>query len=147
MHLYHGSTESNIQKLEPRNATISDDPSIPEYENRKGIYLTNDYAMALAMAVRPKGETRIDTVHRTIEFENPETFNPDQRIYIYKIDSAKIPQDNLEAFPDGWQFIVTDMNIEVPPPEAQVASEITKYFKLTNHPKDEKVSEFKISVR
>ncbi len=92
MKLYHGS-KYKLDKLESRQASSVAD--VPEKELLDAIYLTPDYAFAIAVAARPEGATNIDNEAKTIEFERPDKFDPRSEIYIYVFDSDKIFAKNL----------------------------------------------------
>jgi hypothetical protein len=88
--------------------------------------------MALAMGIKAKGETRVDIENNTIELESPESFNPDEIIYIYEFDIPEMLQANLEYLKDGWQYIVKDINL-TPMKITEIKSkEIKNYFKAIN---------------
>jgi len=95
MRLYHGS-KRQYTILKPNQATAPADSEqaklIPEKELMNAVYLTLDFQFALAMAARPPGLTKIDNDNgkKSITFENPKLFNPDQPMYIHEVDAAAI---------------------------------------------------------
>ena len=90
MYLYHGSKQS-FPKLKKRKAHAP--PGRPAEEALEAIYLTPDFLFALACAARPPGVSNIDLTERIICFENPDQFEPEETIYIYFVDPAKISED------------------------------------------------------
>lgn len=136
MILYHGS-KRKLETLKPRQATSPPDEraaDIPKDELLNGIYLTSEFDFALAMAARPLGVTEVNVVDgkKTIKFEHPELFNPEQPIYIHEIDTAHIPKENLKQV-DEKQFVVVDLK-ELAPLNVQEmkARELLKYYELIN---------------
>lgn len=138
MLLYHGSKEK-FEKLIPQQAQAGEGIEVPKDELQKAIYLTPDYAFAVACAARPDGWSAIDHENGKIEFEKPEKFNPDQDIYIYWVKSENIPTDKLRRVKDEKgevienQLVALDIDELTPDMvEHKKASEIEKYFELTN---------------
>jgi hypothetical protein len=149
MLLYHGSPY-RIDKLEERQAS-SPTVSVPEGETLKGIYFTPDYGFAVACGGRPMGVSNISDDEKTIEFENPELFNPEQEVYIYSINSENIPSENIEKI-DEHQFRIFGLNELVPESmETIKAIEVEKYYKFLNWKpkdnKDEEASEINFKIR
>ena len=95
----------------------------------EAIYFTPNFAFALACAVRPAGITEMDLDQGTIHFGNPEAFDPDQLVYIYFVDSAKIP-DEHKIWVDDLQMAVTLDEIEPDDVEAHKSGEIANYLRI-----------------
>ena len=106
-YLYHGSKQL-FPKLEKRKALAP--PGRPAEEALEAIYLTPDFLFALACAARPPGVSNIDLAKRTICFENPDKFEPNETIYIYFVDPTKIAEKN-RIYIDPWQVAVTQDEI------------------------------------
>ena len=110
----------------------------PREELQDAIYLTPDYEYAVAMAVKPGGVTEIDNEAKTIEFENPEDFDPERNIYIYTIDSDDIPEEHLKKVRDergefdGLQYAALISKIIPKLKENKKAREVMRYYKLLN---------------
>lgn len=128
MELYHGSRRK-LDKLEPQQAGAAEGLHVPEGELLDAIYLTPSYEYAIAMGARTEGVTRINDDH-TIEFQNPELYNPEDEIYVYEIDSAKIPQENLKEV-DDLQIAVVDMPEIIPETMQELkAGDVEKYYEI-----------------
>lgn len=128
MKLYHGSRKK-LDSLKPQQAGAAEGLNVPEEELLEAIYLTPDYSFALACAVRPEGVTHIND-DQTIEFQNPELYNPEDEIYIYEIDSEKIPQEHMKEI-DDQQIAVVDMPELIPEAVQELkAGEIEKYYEI-----------------
>ena len=93
MLLYHGS-KNRLDVLTPQQAAAGEGVEVPEGELLNAIYLTPDIGFAVACAARPEGVTHINDDH-SIEFENPEGFNPDQDIFIYTVDTNDLPKESI----------------------------------------------------
>ncbi len=127
MNLYHGSTQK-FEKLKRKQAWAPSER--PKEEKRKAIYLTPDFAFALISGARPIDQvTEVNFDERTVHFEKPEKFNPEQIVYIYVVDSTKIPADRQEQS-DKWQVVVDLDEIEPERVETHKASEIYQYYKV-----------------
>jgi len=87
--LFHGS-KKKLNSLKRQKASA---PRFrPRSEDLNAIYLTPDLGFALACAIRPKGRTEINHDKKVIRFENPEAYDPNQTVYVYSVDSSKIPK-------------------------------------------------------
>lgn len=140
MILYHGS-KSKVEKLERRQAGVKRGTIVPDGELLNAIYLTPDYAFAILSASRPSGLTESDEEKRTVKFERPERFDPEQDIFIYSIESENIPSENLKQVGE-FQFAVVGLDeIEPENIEQKKAIEVTKYYKLENWTPKEKRAE------
>ena len=132
MTLYHGSP-NRFEVLKSNQAEKGDGVVVPENELQDAIYLSTDRAFALAMCSMPKGLTRVDHDKMTIETEFPEDFDPGMNIYMYAVDSEKIPKEKLEFLSDGMQ-VVAHLDEIVPESVSELtAGEVLKYYKLLNH--------------
>jgi len=129
MILYHG-TRQKLNKLERRQA-MSPNAEVPTGEQQNAIYLTPDYASAIAMASRPDGITIIDAENKTIEFEDPEKFDPEMDIYIYSVDSSKIPKEHLDQV-DDLQYAALVPEITPENEEKMKARRVLDFYELTN---------------
>ena len=129
MKLYHGS-KYKLEKLKSRQA--SSVVVVPEKELLDAIYLTPDYGFAIACAARPDGVSNIDGKEKTIEFENPENFDPLREIYIYTVDSDKITAENLIKVDDGQYAVIGLEELEYDSVELKTANEVQKYYRLLN---------------
>ena len=126
MNLYHGSAQK-LEKLKRKQAWAP--PGRPPKESLNAIYLTSDFACALLHGAGPEGIADIDLRKRTVHFEGPGKFNPEQIVYVYIVDSSKIPAGKQEQF-DNWQVVV-DLDEIVPDRvETHKASEIYQYYKV-----------------
>ena len=124
MYLYHGSKES-FPKLKKRKAHAP--PGRPPEEALEAIYLTPDFLFALACAARPPGTSNIDLIKRTISFENPDQFAPDETIYIYFVDPEKISEDQ-KIYIDPWQVAVTEDEITPDKVETYKSADLLKHY-------------------
>jgi|GEM_PF-814239 len=128
MKLYHGSRKK-LDKLVPQQAGAAEGLNVPDGELLDAIYLTPDLGFAIACAVRPEGVTHINT-DQTIEFENSELFNPEEEIYIYEIDSEKIPKENIREV-DDQQIAVVDIDELIPEATQELkAADVEKYYEI-----------------
>lgn len=145
MKLYHGSKEK-FEVLE-RNQAQSPNVKVPNDELLNAIYLTPDYDFAIAMCAPPEGHNEIDDDNKKIILENPEKFDTESDIYIYSIESDKIPQENLKRV-DKLQYAVVDTP-EIKPDlvEHLKAGEILKYYELTNWKPKEPTGELRENIR
>ena len=126
MYWYHGSKKS-LSVLKKQQARTL--PGRPAEEALEAIYFTPDFAFALACAARPPGTTEMDLENRTIRFGNPDKFEPDESVYIYLVDPAKIP-DSRTVWIDQWQVAVTMDAIRPDKVEIHRSSEVFKYYRL-----------------
>ncbi|HAM88290.1 TPA: hypothetical protein DDY55_00755 [Candidatus Falkowbacteria bacterium] len=144
MKLYHGSKNSNLNAIKKMQAKAGEGIEVPEDELKNGIYLTPHYDYALAMAIRPNGITYIDDKTKTIEFENPELFMPEEEVCIYEIE---VPENEVRKI-DNNQFIIEGLDeIKTTAQYSCQAKEIKKYYNLKNWTEEQKqeiYSEFKI---
>jgi len=128
MFLYHGSAKK-FSKLKRQQAFAP--AGRPSEERRNAIYLTKDFAFALISGASPLDQiTEVNHRERTVHFENPEKFNPEQTVYIYIVDSTKIPVDKQEWIDDNRQVVVDLDEIEPDRVEDHKASEIYQYYKV-----------------
>lgn len=127
--LYHGSRKK-LEKLTAMQALSEAKESVPKGELLKGIYLTPEYEIALAMGARPEGLTQINDNNgkRTISFENPEAFDPKREIYVYRIDTESIPKENIAKVDDSQFVIVGIESITPNETETRKAEDIFEYF-------------------
>jgi hypothetical protein len=126
MNLYHGSTKK-LSKLKRRQAWAP--PGRPLEEGLCAIYLTSDFARALLHGAEPEGIADIDFRKRTVHFENPDKFDPEQIVYIYIVDSSKISFDKQKQINN--KQVVVDLDEIVPDRvETHKASEIYQYYKV-----------------
>ena len=125
MHLYHGS-KKRLSKLTRQQAWGP--PGTPKEESLDMIYLTPDFAFALVSGARPEGITEVNHKERTVHFENPEKFDPEKEVYIYIVDSSKIPSDKQKQIENQ---VVVDLD-EIVPDKVEVhkASEVYQYYKV-----------------
>ena len=124
--LYHGSKKF-FKKLKRRKAW---GPSgTPKEESLNMIYLTPQFAFALVSAVRPLGKTEVNHNERTVRFENLDLFEPEEEVYIYVIDSAKIP-GNKKTWIDEWQVAVNLDEIKPERVETHKAGEISDWYTI-----------------
>lgn len=138
MIFYHGSKEK-LEKLEPKQAQAKEGINVPQDELLNAIYLTPFYEFAVLCAARPKGLSSVNDEEKTIHFENPEMFDPNKEIFIYRFDSEKIPLENIQKVKDEngeydeKQYAIVGIK-ELRPDfvEYKKAIEIEKYYKLTN---------------
>lgn len=124
MKLYHGSRE-NFTKLKRKKAW--NPPGTPPEEGLSGIYLTPDFPFALVSGARPLGITTVNHRDRTIKLENP--LNKDLIVYIYIVNSEKIPSDKLKWI-DEYQAVVDLDEIEPDEVETHTAREVSKYYTI-----------------
>jgi hypothetical protein len=127
MNLYHGS-KTKVMQLERHKATGS--PGTPENESLDAIYLTTDFAFALISGAQPNNQiTTVNFGERTVHFEKPDEFDPELIVYIYIVDSSKIPFDKQKQIQN--QQVIIDLNEIVPDRvETHKASEIYQYYKV-----------------
>ena len=128
MYLYHGSKKS-VPKLEKRKTHAP--PGRPSEEALAAIYFTPDFLFALACAARPPGTANIDMTKRLISFDNPDQFKPDETVYIYFVDLAKI-SDNKKIYIDPWQIAVTEDEIIPERVETYKAGDLFNYYRLVD---------------
>lgn len=124
MKLYHGS-KKRIRKLKKQQAW--NPPGTPSEEGLNDIYLTPDFPFALVSAARPLGITEVNHKEKTVHFENP--LNKELTVYIYIIDSEKIPPDKLRWI-DEYQVIVDLDELEPDRIETYKAGEVSKYYTI-----------------
>jgi hypothetical protein len=129
MILYHGSA-GKYPVLKKQQASSNGDVSVPEDELREGIYLTPDFGFAVAIGAMPEGGVKID--EKTIEFDHPDLFDPEKEIFVYEVDTDKIPKEHLRQF-DKQQYIVEGLDeISFEAVHQFKAEEVLKYYELTN---------------
>ena len=135
MKLYHGSKNGNLITIKKMQAQAGEGVEVPEDELKEGIYLTPHYGYALAMAIRPDGVTHIDDETKTIEFENPELFSPEEDVYIYEVE---VP-DEVARQIDKNQYVIENLDEVKPTVKNQhKAKEIINYYELKNWGKEKK---------
>ena len=127
-YLYHGSKQA-FSKLKKRKAHAP--PGRPPEEALEAIYLTPDFLFALACAARPPGTSNMDLTKRLISFDNPDQFEPDETVYIYFVDLAKI-SDDKKIYIDPWQIAVTEDEIIPDKIETFKAGDLWKYYRLVD---------------
>ena len=128
MYLYHGSKKS-VPKLEKRKAHAP--LGRPPEEALEAIYLTPDFLFAFACAAGPPGTSDMDLIKRLISFDNPDQFKPDETVYIYFVDLAKI-SDDKKIYIDSWQIAVTEDEIIPERVETYKAGDLWKYYRLVD---------------
>lgn len=128
--LYHGS-KVKLSELKSHQAESRAEELVPEGELLNAIYLTPDYITALAMAARPEGVTSMEEKdgERTIQFEHPELFSPEQEIYIYSVNTDSIPQGHLRKIDDNQYAIVESQGIPMDSYEIRKAGDVFQYYK------------------
>jgi hypothetical protein len=131
MKLYHGSP-NRFDSIHSSQAQKGKGMEVPEQELLNGIYLTPDYGFALAVGAKPYGAAHINDKTKEIEFGHPELFDPSKQVFIYEIDSEKIPQEMLRQIDDN-QFVVTGIN-ELKPDSVKetIAKELLDFYRITN---------------
>ncbi len=138
MKLYHGS-KVKFEQLERKQAQQGDS-EVPEDELLNAIYLTPDYGRAVAMGSFPQGNNSIDEQANTITFGNPHLFAPDQDIYIYIVDSEKIPSENLKLGENGFDYVINEDKITPSEINKIKAREVLKFFKITNWKENKEIN-------
>jgi hypothetical protein len=126
MYWYHGS-KSLFPNLKRQKAWGP--LGTPKEESLDMIYLTPDFAFALVSAARPEGITEVNHNERTVHFENPDKFDPDREVYIYFVDSSKIPDDK-KTWIDKWQVAVDLDEIKPDKVETHKAGEVSQYYSI-----------------
>ncbi len=106
-------------------------PGRPPEEALEAIYLTPDFLFAMACAARPPGVSNIDITNRTICFENPDLFQPDEIIYIYFVDPTKIADDKKIEI-DPWQIAVTEDEIIPDKIETYKSGDLLKHYRVAD---------------
>lgn len=127
--LYHGS-RYKLEELDAMQAQSEAEEGVPEGELLRGIYLTPDYEVALAMGARPDGVTRMEEKDgkRTINFESPDAFDPDREVYVYRVKTERVPRKNITKVDDS-QFVITGMDSVKPDSvEVKKAGDIFEYY-------------------
>lgn len=135
MLLYHGS-KSRLDVLTPQQASVGEGVEMPEGELLNAIYLTPDLGFAVACAARPDGVTHINDDDRTIEFENPELFNPEQEIFIYTIDTNDLPKEAIREIDERQVAIEGVLELKPSAVQEMRAGEVEKYYELKNWRKE-----------
>ena len=126
MNLHHGSAQK-LEKLKRKQAWAP--PGRPSEEGRNAIYLTPDFACALLHGAEPEGIANIDLRKRTVHFDTTNKFDPKQIVYVYIVDSTKIPVGKQKQINN--QQVVVDLDEIVPDRvETHKASEIYQYFRV-----------------
>lgn len=131
MKLYHGSP-TNFSAVKKSQAQQGEGMNVPADELLDAIYLTPQFEFGLAVAAMPEGAAHIDDDNHTIEFENPELFDPNKQVYMYEFDTELIPPKNLK-YVDEKQYAIVGMEELIPVRKTvHEAREITEYYRLTN---------------
>ncbi|MYF98957.1 hypothetical protein F4212_07445, partial [Candidatus Poribacteria bacterium] len=107
-------------------------PGRPPEEALEAIYLTPDFLFALACAARPPGTSKIDLTKRTICFQYPDQFEPNETIYIYFVDPTKISEDK-KIYIDQWQVAVTEDEITPVKVETYQSRELLKHYRVIDN--------------
>ena len=133
MKLYHGSKKL-LKALEPKQAQKGD-VDVSEDQLQHAIYLSPDYGFALAMGARP--ENSVTVTHdgegeRTIDFEKPELFKPDETVYIYSFDSEDLDEQNLQFVSEFEYALVGVEVLPVSEIKETKARELLNFYTLTN---------------
>lgn len=135
MKLYHGSKNGNIKTIKKQQASAGEGVDVPKDELLEAIYLTPDYGFALACAARPDGVSHINESPKTIEFENPEAFNPDMEVYVYEID---VPDNEVRQI-DELQYVVENKEeVEITEVFTHKAIDVAQYYELINWKREDK---------
>lgn len=129
MYLYHGSKQS-FPKLRKRKAIAP--PGRPAEEALEAIYLTPDFLFAMACAARPPGTSNIDITNRTICFQYPDQFEPNETIYIYFVDATKISKDKKIDI-DPWQVAVIEDEITPEKVETYKSGDLLKHYRVIDN--------------
>ena len=131
MKLYHGS-KNNFASIRKNQAGKADNIEVPENELLNAIYLTPDYGFALACAARPEGVTNIDGENKTITFENPDLFDPEEEVFVYEVDTEHIPKEKVIEVDDHQYAIVDIDELEVSGKFTHKAKDVQNYYELKN---------------
>jgi hypothetical protein len=123
MKLYHGS-KILVDTLEKHQA-LSEVP-VPEGELQNAVYFTPEYKMAVAMGGRPEGQTTI--LDDTIAYEHQELFDPEEKIYVYEIDSEKFTDEVLRKV-DENQYVYSGKDLVPEKVETGKAGDVFKYYR------------------
>jgi len=123
---YHGS-EKKFDALKRHQAWAPLEASTQE--SLSAIYFTPDFAFALVVAAGPEGINEVNYGEKTVLFENPEKFDPEKEVYIYVVDSSKIPDDK-KIIIDPWQVAVDLDEITPDKVEVHLAGEILNYYSV-----------------
>ena len=73
----------------------------------------------------------MDLTKRRISFDNPDQFAPDETVYIYFVDLAKI-SDDKKIYIDPWQIAVTEDEITPDKVETYKSRDLWKYYRLVD---------------
>lgn len=144
MQLYHGSKNS-FSSIKNQQASKAEHVNVPKSELLNAIYLTPDYGFALACAARPEGVTNIDDENRSITFEDPEKFNPEEKVFVYEVDLSNIPEKNIIKVDERQYAIVGVNELTVMKKNIHNAKDIEKFYELKNW--KEKPREFRPELR
>ena len=129
MKLYHGSKNGNLKTIKKQQASAGEGVDVPKDELLEAIYLTPDYSFALACAVRPDGVSHINESPKTMEFENPERFDPNVEVYIYEID---VPDSEVRQI-DELQYVIENKDeVEITEIFKHKAIDVAQYYELLN---------------
>lgn len=131
MKLYHGS-KSNLVSIRKNQAAAGEGVEVPADELLDAIYLTPDYGFALACAARPRGVTQIDHDKNTIIFGNPESFNPDEEVFVHEVDIKDVPKENIKEVDERQYAVVGIDELEVSNSFPHKARDVRDYYKLEN---------------
>jgi len=132
MKLYHGSSHK-FNKIPKSQAQAGGGLDVPASELQNGIYLTPKYEFALAVAGMPNGAMHTDEVARSIQYEKPELFDPEKEVYVYEVDSERIPSEGNLVTVDDLQYVVLGVD-ELAPSHMTIhkAGEVEQYYELKN---------------
>lgn len=144
MQFYHGSKNS-FSTIAKKQASKAEHIDVPEKELLNAIYLTPDYGFALACAARPEGVTDIDDENKLITFEDPEKFDPEEKVFVYEIDLKNIPEKNIIKIDERQYAIVGVDELKVVKKNSHNAKDIEKFYELKNW--KEKPREFRPEFR
>lgn len=123
---YHGS-EKRFDVLKRHQAW--NPAGTPAGEGLNAIYFTTDFSFALVIAAGPEGINEVNRGEKTVHFENPDRFEPEEEVYIYIVDPSKIP-DEKKIQVDERQVAVDLDEIMPVRVERHKAGEISRYYRV-----------------
>ncbi len=141
MKLYHGSPRSfeTIKKSQAQKGQVE----VPEDELLNGIYLSPNYSFALAIGAMPDGAAHINDAKKEIEFEHPEKFDPDKEVFVYEIDSDKIPQELLKTIDENQVVVMGTNELKPDLVHRTTAREVLSFYRIKDYTLNEN-REFKV---
>ena len=84
----------------------------------------------------------------TIETEHPDKFDADEPIYVYEVDSEKLPGEKLEYHSDGKQVVAHLDHLKFDAMRELNAGEVLKYYRFIGHEGQEGVqNEIKSEIK